>query len=249
MHTGSELVETWIPVSGFKIERRRVRTQDGGATVTECLVPKWEIDDLMADHPCARQPCLHRIVADCPPERQPILGLAGIYGLLTVSLTRTPEPGKPVPASALSPEPVDLWRREIRELKAVGDLWDRIAAGDRRGEELLELKLAAGLARSPSIWPPSARRDQVSGCATGPPLSAPLSGNGSPGKSPASSAAPGAPRLPVAAGFSKTTPEATVSSARKPVKSAPSVIDSSLSPDRPIQGRCRSTRLCILNSG
>jgi hypothetical protein len=149
MHTGSELVETWIPVSGFKIERRRVRTQDGGATVTECLVPKWEIDDLMPDHPCARQPCLHRIVADCPPERQPILGLAGIYGLLTVSLTRTPEPGKPVPASALAPEPLDLWRREIRELKAVGDLWDRIAAGDRRGEELLERKLAAGLARSP----------------------------------------------------------------------------------------------------
>lgn len=60
-----------------------------------------------------------------------------------------PHPGKPVPASALSPEPVDLWRREIRELKAVGDLWDRIAAGDRRGEELLERKLASGLARAP----------------------------------------------------------------------------------------------------
>jgi hypothetical protein len=42
-----------------------------------------------------------------------------------------------------------LWRREIRELKAVGDLWDRIAAGDRRGEEMLERKLAAGLTRAP----------------------------------------------------------------------------------------------------
>jgi hypothetical protein len=51
--------------------------------------------------------------------------------------------------SALVPEPLDVWRREIRELKAVGDLWDRIAAGDRRGEEMLERKLASGLARGP----------------------------------------------------------------------------------------------------
>jgi hypothetical protein len=31
----------------------------------------------------------------------------------------------------------------------VGDLWDRISAGDHRGEEMLERKLAAGLARAP----------------------------------------------------------------------------------------------------
>ena len=64
MTSGSELVETWIPVGGFKVERRKVRTPDGGATFTECLVPKWEIDDLTPDQPCARQPCLHRIVAE-----------------------------------------------------------------------------------------------------------------------------------------------------------------------------------------
>jgi hypothetical protein len=116
---------------------------------TECLVPKWGIDDLTPDQPCARQPCIHRIVADCPPEKEAILDLAGRYGLLAASIALRPEPGKSVPASALSPEPVDLWRREIRELKAVGDLWDRISAGDRRGEELLERKLAAGLARAP----------------------------------------------------------------------------------------------------
>jgi hypothetical protein len=149
MHIGSELVETWIPVGGFKIERRRVRTPDGGATVTECLVPKWDIGELDLDQPCARQPCLHRLVADCLPEREPILALAGFYGLLTVSIAQTPVPGKPIPSSALPPEPVDVWRREIRELKTVGDLWDRIAAGDRRGEEMLERKLAAGLARAP----------------------------------------------------------------------------------------------------
>jgi hypothetical protein len=103
----------------------------------------------MPDQPCARQPCLHRIVADCPLETAAILHLAGSYGLLTASIAVRPAPGKPVPASALSPEPVDLWRREIRELRAVGDLWDRMAAGDRRGEELLERKLAAGLARAP----------------------------------------------------------------------------------------------------
>jgi hypothetical protein len=161
MPTGSELVETWIPDGGFRIERRRVRTPEGDATVTECLVPKWEIGELTPDQPCARQPCLHRIVADCPPEKDTILDLAGRYGLLAASIVIRPEPAKPVPASALSPEPLDLWRREIRELKAVGDLWDRIAAGDRRGEEMLERKLAAGLARAPFHL--SAARENGSG--------------------------------------------------------------------------------------
>ena len=149
MTSGSELVQTWIPSGGFKLERRKARTPDGGATFAECLVPKWEIDDLTPDLSCARQPCLHRIVADCQPEKDAILALAGRYGLLAASIAVRPEPGKPVPASALSPEPVDLWRREIRELRAVGYLWDRMAAGDRRGEELLERKRAAGLARAP----------------------------------------------------------------------------------------------------
>jgi hypothetical protein len=134
---------------GFRLERRRARTLDGTLTFTECFVPKWEIDDLMQDQPCARQPRLHRIVADCPPEKDAILDLAGRFGLLSASIAVRPQSGKPVPASAPSPEPMDLWRREIRELKAVGDLWDRIAAGDRRGEELLERKLTGGLARAP----------------------------------------------------------------------------------------------------
>ncbi len=88
-------------------------------------------------------------MADCPPEKDAILDLAARYGLLAASIATRPEPGKPVPASALTPEPPDLWRREIRELKAVGDLRDRIAAGDRRGEDLLERRRAAGIARAP----------------------------------------------------------------------------------------------------
>jgi hypothetical protein len=51
--------------------------------------------------------------------------------------------------NSLPPEPLDVWKREIRELNDCAALWDRIAAGDRRGEEMLERKLAAGLARSP----------------------------------------------------------------------------------------------------
>jgi hypothetical protein len=39
MHSGGELLETWIPDGGFKIERRRVKAPDGGSTITECLVP------------------------------------------------------------------------------------------------------------------------------------------------------------------------------------------------------------------
>jgi hypothetical protein len=49
MTSGSELVKTWIPDGGFKIERRKVRTPDGTATVTECLVPKWDIGELTPD--------------------------------------------------------------------------------------------------------------------------------------------------------------------------------------------------------
>ena len=154
MHTGSELVEPWIPEGGFKLGRRRITAPDGETTVTECLVPKWEFGELAQDLPCARQPCLHRIVADCPPENDSILDLAGRYGLLTVSIARIPEPGKAVPSSALLPEPLDVWQREIRELKAVGDLWDRIAAGDLRGrslteKDLLDRKLGCGLAHAP----------------------------------------------------------------------------------------------------
>jgi hypothetical protein len=149
MHSGSELIQTWIPIGGFKLERRKARTPDGGATFTECLVPKWEIDDLMADYPCARQPCLHRIVADCEPEKDAILDLAGRFGLLTVLLSRSPAPGKPVPPALLPSEPVEAWRTAIRELRSAADLWDRIAAGDTRGRELFERKLAANLARAP----------------------------------------------------------------------------------------------------
>jgi len=67
IHTGSELFEiTWIPNSGFMIERRKLKTPDGGSAVADCLVPKWAEDELAPDRPCARQPCLHRIFADCP---------------------------------------------------------------------------------------------------------------------------------------------------------------------------------------
>jgi hypothetical protein len=140
MHTGSELVETWIPVGGFKIERRKIRTPEGNTTFTDCLVPKWEPAELAADRPCARQPCLHRIVADRAPERAPILDLAGRYGLLTAATT---------PTGALQPEPLDIWRNEIRELRAATDLWERIAAGDPRANEPLTRRLALNLARFP----------------------------------------------------------------------------------------------------
>jgi hypothetical protein len=59
-----------------------------------------------------------------------VCGFRG-YGLLTILIAIRPEPGKHVPASALAPEPLDLWRREIRELKALGDLWDWTSAGDQ----------------------------------------------------------------------------------------------------------------------
>jgi len=151
MHTGSELLETWIPNGGFMIERRKLKTSDGGSAVTDCLVAKWPDDELTRDFPCARQPCLHRIFAECPPDTERILSLAGRYGLLTVSIPRTPAPGQVVRADLLPPEPVEIWRKEIHALRACTELRDSIANGQEsaaaRGH--LGSKISEHLARVP----------------------------------------------------------------------------------------------------
>ena len=120
MNSGNPLVETWIPDGGFKIERRKIKTPDG-STLAECLVPKWTSDDLTPDHPCARRPCLHRVLADCPPTPEGILHLADRYGLLAFTIPRKPAPSEKVRADVLPPEPLDIWRAEICALRACVD--------------------------------------------------------------------------------------------------------------------------------
>jgi hypothetical protein len=87
MNSGSGLVETWIPDGGFEIQRRKVRTSDGGSMVTDCLVAKWPGDDLTVDHPLHRQPCLHRVLATYRHDQ--IVAVANNYGLLTVTIPRS----------------------------------------------------------------------------------------------------------------------------------------------------------------
>jgi len=73
--------------SRWRLQGRTPQGQNpDGDTITECLVPKWEFGELTPEQPCARQPCLHRVVADCPPETAAILHLAGGYGLLAASI-------------------------------------------------------------------------------------------------------------------------------------------------------------------
>ena len=72
-------------------------------------------------HPCAEQPCLHRVLAECP--RDQVVHLADLYGLLTAT-------GKVARAGDLPPEPVETWHREIRALRSLTTLWDGVAAGD-----------------------------------------------------------------------------------------------------------------------
>jgi len=79
MHTGSELLETWIPDSGFQIDRRKLKTADGGSAVSDCLVPTCT-----GFSPSVR------------PTLKGFLSLAGRYGLLTISIPRTPAPGQVV---------------------------------------------------------------------------------------------------------------------------------------------------------
>jgi hypothetical protein len=84
----------------FCLERRKGKTPEGETLATDWLVPAWAHDDLTAAHPCAEQPCLHRVLAECPHDQ--VVHLASLYGLLTAS-------GKVLP-----PEPVETWHREIR---------------------------------------------------------------------------------------------------------------------------------------
>jgi hypothetical protein len=151
MHTGSELLETWIPDGGFMIERRKLKTAEGGSALADCLVPKWADDELARDFPCVRQPCLHRIFAECPPAPERIALLAGRYGLLTVSIPRTPATGQVVRADLLPPEPVEIWRKEIQALRACTELWDSIANGreSATAHERLGRNIAEHLARLP----------------------------------------------------------------------------------------------------
>jgi hypothetical protein len=151
MHTGSDLLETWIPDGGFEITKRKLKTGDGGSAVADCLVPKWTDDELTPHLPCARQPCLHRIFVDCPPDAERILSLAGRYGLLTVSIPRTPAPGQIVKADVLPPEPVEIWRKEIQALRAYVELWDSTAGGQESAtaSERLNRAISEHLARVP----------------------------------------------------------------------------------------------------
>src|SRR5207302_827927 len=116
METGTVDFETWVPTGGFKLEHRKGTTPEDAVITTDWLVPAWAQDDLAATYPCADQPCLHRVLADCRHDR--IIDLAGLYGLLTAT-------GK-----ALPPEPVDTWHREIRALRNATALWDAIAGKD-----------------------------------------------------------------------------------------------------------------------
>ena len=115
---------------------------DGSSALAECLVPKWASDQLTPDRPCARQPCFHRVLADCPPVPEQILRLADRYGLLTVTIPRKPSPGETVRADALPPEPLDIWRAEIRALRTCTELWDAIVGGNRQVSDSLSRKLA-----------------------------------------------------------------------------------------------------------
>ena len=124
METGTVHFESWVPAGGFKLEKRKGKTPEGAVITTEWLVPVWAHDDLAASRPCAEQPCLHRVLADCRHDH--VLRLAGFYGLLTAT-------GKAARADALPPEPVEMWHREIRMLRNAIALWDAIAAEDAAG--------------------------------------------------------------------------------------------------------------------
>jgi hypothetical protein len=82
------------------------------------------------------------VLADCGHDQ--IARLASLYGLLTVTIPRKPEPGNSVRADLLPPEPLDIWSREAGALRAVTDLRD---SGEDR--ELVAHRITERLARTP----------------------------------------------------------------------------------------------------
>ena len=121
MKTGTDALETWVPLGGFRLDHRKGKTPEGEFLTTDWLVPVLTYDGVSPAHPCAEQPCLHRVLAEC--SRDQVLHLAGLYGLLTAT-------SKVARAGDLPPEPVDTWHREIRGLRSLTSLWDGLAAGD-----------------------------------------------------------------------------------------------------------------------
>jgi len=120
--TGSQLFETWIPDGGFEVQRRKVE-----GAVVECLVPKWGQDEVFTSRPCHEEPCLHRLLAECPVDH--VAEFAGRYGLLTFSIPRHQVGRKLRAAEVFQPQPLALWQDQIRRLRSAADLWDRIVAG------------------------------------------------------------------------------------------------------------------------
>lgn len=179
--------------------------------------PKWTSDDLTPDHPCARQPCLHRVLADCPPTPEGILSLSDRYGLLTVTIPRKPSPGEKLRADVLPPEPLDIWRAEIRALRACVDLWDSIASGNREASAALNRKLAEKLAgaRFHLMACPGEGRFLLAYRPYG--WSMPY-GSASLKRSPAASSAFAARRRSAAGGCSRAPPGAIASTARMPAR-------------------------------
>jgi hypothetical protein len=141
--TGSVLVETWIPDGGFQIQRRK--TADG--TVADCLAPKWGQDEVFTSRPCQEQPCLHRILAECPADR--VLDFAARYGLLTFSMPRHLVGKKVRAADVLVPEPLALWHHEIRLLRTAAELWDGIIAASGEDHTRLDVAVLRRLLRQP----------------------------------------------------------------------------------------------------
>jgi len=148
--TGTEALETWVPLGGFRLDHRKGKTPEGEFSTTDWLVPVLAYDGVAPGYPCTEQPCLHRVLATCPHDQ--VIRLASMYGLLTAS-------GKVARAGDLPPEPVETWHREIRALRNATALWDAIAGNDdaalRRAlpqHQAAKRKDLLGLAREHLAW-------------------------------------------------------------------------------------------------
>jgi hypothetical protein len=103
--------------------------------------------DLERIRPFEDSPCLHRIVADCPPEPD-----------------CDPLPGEPFWVADYGPEPLDLWRQEILALRGltVPKLAGKLAAArfqlipvEGNGAVVLRYRAAASSTPSSSASPKS----------------------------------------------------------------------------------------------
>ena len=121
MHTGSELLETWIPDGGFMIERRKLKTADGGSAVTDCLVRSGPTTNWPAIFPAPANPAC---TASLPNARPTPSGFCRWLAVTDCLQSRFPRPQRRARSSEQTRSRPSRSRFGGRRFRRYGPAWN-----------------------------------------------------------------------------------------------------------------------------